>query len=292
MKSLESDILLDRELEELQQEVLEILHPFLDRRSHQIKQPVEDFLFEYYSFSANKLMTYNPGFRRHMPVGWEPSDKLYRFHESNNHWYLDAADFPEKRIRMLRWTITLFESIENRPQALGCFGLHEWAMVYRSDQVRHEQLPLRLSPDEIARTVDSQTIRCSHFDAFRFFTPMAVPLNTIQPTYDQRMQLEQGGCIHANMDIYKWVYKLHPWLSSELLWKSFLLAREIRYFDMQASPYDLSSYGLEPVCIETPEGRKEYTTRQKMFAEKASKLRKESIHEMHSLLDFVTLERS
>lgn len=288
MISADSYIEPDSDLGKLQSKLQCIMHPYLEKRSRQVRQPVEDFLFEYYSFSANKLMTFNPGFGSSMPADWIPSDKLYRFDKENSHWYLDAADFPEKRLRMLRWTITLLESIENRPQALGCFGLHEWAMVYRTHEVRHEQLPLRLGPDEIARTVDSQTIRCSHFDAFRFFTPDAVPLNTLQPTYDQRMDLEQGGCIHANMDLYKWVYKFHPWLPSDLLWKAFLLAREIRYFDMQASPYDLSEYGLEPVRIETPEGRKQYTALQKEFAGKSSVLRRDVIRQMRSLLDFVT----
>lgn len=288
MISAHINIELDSDLDELRSELHRIMHPYLERRSRQVRQPVEDFLFEYYSFSANKLMTFNPGYGISMSAEWAPSDKLYRFDKENSHWYLDAADFPEKRLRMLRWTLTLLESIENRPQALGCFGLHEWAMVYRTDEVRHEQLPLRLSPDDIARTVDSQTIRCSHFDAFRFFTPDAMPLNTLQPTYDQRMDLEQGGCIHANMDLYKWVYKFHPWLPSELLWKTFLLARDIRYFDMQASPYDLSEYGLEPIRIESPEGRKQYTALQKAFAEKSSVLRREVIAQMRSLLDFVT----
>ena len=37
----------------------------------------------------------------------------------------------------------------------------------------------------------------------------------------------------------------------------FALAADIRLLDMQASPYDLSSYGHPPVKIETPEGKAE-----------------------------------
>ena len=35
-----------------------------------------------------------------------------------------------------------------RPAHLGCFGLHEWAMVYRQTQeeLRHNAWPLRLGP--------------------------------------------------------------------------------------------------------------------------------------------------
>jgi hypothetical protein len=42
---------------------------------------------------------------------------------------------------------------------------------------------------------------------------------------------------------------------------------------MQASPYDVSAYGLAPVAIETPDGRAEYVRRQQEFAERSAGLR-------------------
>lgn len=47
-------------------------------------------------------------------------------------------------------------------------------MVYRlaPGEVRHEDYPLRLSPTETDRVVESHQLRCSHFDAYRFFTRM------------------------------------------------------------------------------------------------------------------------
>ena len=42
---------------------------------------------------------------------------------------------------------------------------------------------------------------------------------------------------------------------------------------MQASPYDLSSYGLPPVPIETAEGKAVYVARQRSLAERAARLR-------------------
>jgi hypothetical protein len=42
---------------------------------------------------------------------------------------------------------------------------------------------------------------------------------------------------------------------------------------MQASPYDLTGLGLEPVRIETPEGKAEYVSRQRDFAERSNALR-------------------
>jgi len=273
---------------DLERQINEILDPYFKKRCRQVRQPIEDFLFEYYSFGPNKLRNWNPGFYVKPSSDWAPSDSRYQLDSKFQTWYLRRSEFPEKRLRMLRWVVQLQEAMLNRPPAFGCHGLHEWAMVYRIDEVRHEQLPLRLSPDEIARTVDSLPIRCSHYDAYRFFTPDAEHLNNLSPTYESRQEFEQGGCIHANMDLYKWAYKFHPWLGSELIWESFILAREIRYFDMQASPYDLSDYGLQPICIETPDGRREYSQKQQFFANKARNLREKLVVELKKMESWVT----
>lgn len=79
--------------------------------------------------------------------------------------------------------------------------------------------------------------------------------------------------MHANMDLYKWALKLGPLVPGDLLLDCFELAREIRTTDMQASPYDVTSYGLAPVAIETPEGKAEYVDRQRGFARRAQDLR-------------------
>lgn len=42
---------------------------------------------------------------------------------------------------------------------------------------------------------------------------------------------------------------------------------------MRASPNDVSSYGLEPVAIETPDGKAAYAAAQKGFAERGNVLR-------------------
>lgn len=79
-------------------------------------------------------------------------------------------------------------------------------MVYGVDQdeVRHERWPLRLGSDGTDEVVRSHQLRCTHFDAVRFFTPQAIPLNAVQPTRDEQLDLEQPGCLHAGMDVYKW----------------------------------------------------------------------------------------
>jgi hypothetical protein len=153
--------------------------------------------------------------------------------------------------------------------------MHEWAMVYRQtqQQVRHNAFPLRLSPDATAAVVEANRIRCSHFDAYRFFTEPAKPLNVLAPSRDGQPALEQPGCLHANMDLYKWAYKASPLVGSQLVADCFALARDIRALDMRASPYDLADLGYPPVAVETPQGRAEYASAQRDFAERAAPLR-------------------
>jgi hypothetical protein len=169
----------------------------------------------------------------------------------------------------------LLAATARRSAQLGCFGLHEWAMVYRQGQaeVRHSGWPLRLSPDDIAEVVEQRGLRCSHFDAYRFFTTAARPLNLLAPSRDSQPDDEQPGCLHSNMDLYKWGYKLIPLVGSELLADCFALAKEIRELDMRASPYDLTDLGYPAVTIETAAGRAEYVGLQKAFAERAAPLR-------------------
>lgn len=73
--------------------------------------------------------------------------------------------------------------------------------------------------------------------------------------------------------LYKWASKLTPVVPSDLTLDAFALALEVRQVDMQASPYDVSSFDLEAIAVETPEGRLEYARRQRDFAERGATLR-------------------
>ena len=121
--------------------------------------------------------------------------------------------------------------------------------------------------------VEALGLRCTRHDAFRFFTPSARPLNLLQPARADQVTHEQGGCLHTNMDLYKWSYKLSPWVGSDLVADCFDLTRRVRVLDMRASPYDFSPLGYAAVAIETPEGRGDYVRQQRSFAEEASILR-------------------
>ena len=238
------------------QAVAERTREHLARRDRRAKHPVEDFLFEYYSFTPGRLSRWHPGpgvvlqGAQGMPrAGWR------HYVTVGGGVALDVAGFLESRGRTVEFVRGLLEATLSRPATLGCFGLHEWAMVHGipNDGVRHENWPLRLGAEETDEVTRSHTVRCSHFDAFRFFTPTGALLNTLSPTRETQVDNEQPGCLHAGMDVYKWCFKLEPLVPSDLVLDAFDLAREIRVLDMQASPYELSALGVEPVRIETPE---------------------------------------
>jgi hypothetical protein len=188
---------------------------------------------------------------------------------------VDAEAVRGHRATSIDWIRTLLARTAARPAQLGCFGMHEWAMVYRQTQeeVRHHAWPLRLGTEGTAELVLDTKVRCSHFDAFRFFTPAARSLNQLQPTRETQLEHEQPGCLHANMDVYRWAFKLSPLTASELVADCFALAREIRMLDMRASPYDLTELGYEPVRVETADGRAQYASSQREFAQRAGVLR-------------------
>jgi len=248
------------------------VEPRLARMSRHERHPVEDFLFEYYSYRPAQLLRWHPGLGFALENGGEYlSHKGY--HETATGVFADPTTLAVPRRESIRWLRDMLAATAARTAAMGCFGLHEWAMVYRAESVRHEHWPLRLTPAEIARIVEDIGPRCTHFDAFRFFTPAARPLNKYQPARPTISDLEQPGCLHTNMDLYKWAIKLQPFSASELVADCFALAREIRRLDMRASPYDFSTMSLAPVRIETPEGRAEYETAQRDFARRSVPLR-------------------
>lgn len=230
---------------------------FVQRRARGEKHPVWDFLFTYYSFSPAKLMKWVPAVFEAEPGTW------------------DGPPLTARDVSQAHWIAQLCANIAEKPARFQCHGLHEWAMVYKqsTEQVRHGGYQLRLAPETLAAFVESQSICCTHHDAYRFFTAEARPLNSVKPRLETRLELEQGGCLHANMDLYKWAYKLWPWIGSDLVGDAFLLAVRAREMDMRASPYDLADLGFAPITIETEEGRAEYRALQQDLAARSAPLR-------------------
>lgn len=253
---------------------------FTARRSRGEKHPVHDFLFTYYSFPPQRLKQWVP----RLGVGIEASAEdleqhpwlaAGRFKQEEGVLWLDERHLSLREKDLAAWVAALCARILGRAGRFTCFGLHEWAMVYRqpAEEVRHQGYELRLPPAELAAFVESLPVCCSHYDAFRFFTPAARPLNALQPTLDARPDLEQGACLHANMDLYKWCTKLWPWTGSDLAGECFELALAGRDLDMRASPYDLAALGWEPVKIETTAGRQQYEREQRELAARAVPVR-------------------
>lgn len=252
--------------------VREWTDPLRERRSRGTRHPVLDFLFSYYSHRPARLLRWHPG-----PgvVLDGPAAREYLrwpdYQEVPGGVALGAL--PDGRVKTVRFVRELLSATAARTPRFGCFGLHEWAMVYRAETVRHEAWPLRLGPAETDRVLESLPVRCTHFDAFRFFTPPARPLNAVELTRVDQVEREQPGCLHAGMDLYRWAYKLDPYTPSDLVADCFQLAHDIRELDMCASPYDLTELGYAPVEIETAAGRAEYARRQAAFTERAAPLR-------------------
>jgi hypothetical protein len=237
------------------------------------KHAVYDFLFEYYSFRPSHLLRWTPGSNARLEDGEFFEIEWSEFSAVDGGLMLVPASFPQHRVPYLQWAVGYLEATRAREPAFACLGLHEWAMVYRDPNVRHPDLPLRFSREEIDRVVESQPLRCTHYDAYRFFTAEAAPRNRWPLTREATTEFDQPGCLHVNMDLYRFAYKIAPFCPSDVLADAFELAIAVREVDMRASPYDLAAYGFEPIRIETPPGREEYIHRQRFLHERSIPVR-------------------
>lgn len=267
----------------------------LDRARHGVRHPVEDFLFNYYRTRPGQLRRWSPGHGvvlhgdardlDHLPLAPAPGP-------GRTGWVVDPEAI-RPRLDGLRWIAELLARTGDRPPHLACFGLHEWAMVHRTSEVRHAQLDLRLPDDEVAGVVERRGVHCTHVDAYRFFTPTARPLNAHTPTRATQLDDDQPGCLHVTMDLYKWASKASPLTPSELIMDCFDLATDVRWVDMRASPYDLRPLPdpageirtTAPIAIETASGRAEYTALQRQFSDRAAPLRRRILDTIRAVLD-------
>jgi hypothetical protein len=251
------------------------------------KHFVEDFLFTYYSYKPALLRHWHPGAGVDLEGAASTPVAGRRWYVSGSaagSMRVDARGFLTDKALLVRGVEAILRASIDRDAAFGCFGLHEWAMVYREGEHRHP-VPLRLGQEETDAVVDAHELRCTHFDAFRFFTADAAPRNRHALTRERQVAVEQPGCLHAGMDLYKWSVKLGPLVPGPLLLDAFELARDIRVLDMRASPYDLREQGYAPVAVETAEGKAEYVREQRVFAARGQQLRRR-------LLDALAMARA
>ena len=254
------------------------------RRRAQVGEahPVWDFLFTYYRLRPRQLRIWHPGFG--VALGGVAAER-YLGRSGYGHGRRGVEVTREHllaRAETVRFIACLLRAMASRPARLNCFGLHEWAMVYRSDTTRH-RAPLRLGAAGTDAVVESLPLRCTHFDAFRFFTGPARPRNSMQLSRAQQSAVEQPGCIHAVMDLYKWGVKLLPLVDSDVVMDAFELAYEARVLDMRASPYDLRAFGYQPIPIETAAGRADYVRQQSALSQRGAAVRASLLSRCHRL---------
>jgi hypothetical protein len=204
--------------------------PVLARAARGERHPVEDFLFTYYRHRPAQLRRWSPG-PGVLLQGAAPDEP---FAAADGGAVLPAP--PGRLLRVAIAVADLLARTAERPAQLNCFGLHEWAMAHRRGQsgVRHADWPLRLGADGTTAVVEELPLRCTHFDAFRFFAPSARPLNEVQLSRASQAEHEQPGCLHATMDLYKHAHRLSPFVPSEVVADAFDLARRTRVLDMRA----------------------------------------------------------
>lgn len=278
-------------------------------RSHSISEnPIYNFLHYYYRYSSLELKLYSPGMNFALE-SLPSSSSILLIHKhmreipNSNFIYLRPTS---KLLQSKRYGFApisryhdIIQNTLNRNPHYGCFGLHEWAMLYSNRRLpsfsdnseRHQsQLKLRVDQHTIDATVEASQLTCTHFDAWRFFDPAAQPMNHIHPlTRSGQIDNEQPGCIHATMDIFRYAYELYPYVSSDLLRACLSIALEARKIDMCASPYDVSAIeGCgDAICIETLEGKMLYVQKQQELYEKSNPLRAELLQVYKQYLKYL-----
>lgn len=245
-------------------------------------------MWTYYSYRPRELRRYHPGAL--ISLADAPEYLERRGYGSRSEGVGVSEAFIAQRRPTLEFVLGLLDATASRAAHFGCFGMHEWAMVYQlsNEEIRHSKFPLRIGSAATNALVEEIGVRCTHYDAFRFFTAPAIPLNAIHPIREDQPKNEQPGCIHANMDLYKWAYKLAPIIPSSMVLAYFHNARELREIDMRASPYDLADIGYEPILMETSEGRAEYARIQRELAHKTAPLRTEFADYIRRILETFT----
>lgn len=169
--------------------------------------PIYNFILKYYFSMSPKCLThYSPGANVLLKqVSPDVMIKTLAHKESfgdplshvDGGYVLDLAKlkFTASKRRAMEHVVRLLRAIDRKPPLLHCFGLHEWAMVYRNDTTKtddqisslskFQSLPLRVSPEEIKRVLvpvegSASVLRCTHYDAIRFFTSDSVGINAIK----------------------------------------------------------------------------------------------------------------
>ncbi len=109
--------------------------PHLKRARVGEAHPVWDFLFSYYSLRPGQLRCWHPGYGVLLAGG-----EAIRRYGSRRGYTADEAGvtvsetYLRSRLDTISFVARLLRATAQRPARLNCFGLHEWAMVYRDER--------------------------------------------------------------------------------------------------------------------------------------------------------------
>lgn len=283
------------------------------QRQHSIRDnPLYNFLHRYYKFSREEILRYSPGVGYGLEgvskrdIGQSISSQFLTLSPTGANSDVAVAAYDPALLKALLTadgkykTAYLYANREilrrtiSRTPFFSCFGMHEWAMLYSGGSQsqpmkRHQEAAnLRVSQQLIDEVVEAGWLKCTHFDAWRFFHPVAQPMNMLPSlTRGTQKVYEQPGCLHATMDLFKYAYQLFPFVSSDILRETVVLAFRARRLDIRGSPYDVSEYleGEPPIRVETEEGREEYVREQAALAEASIPVRKMLLEIYDRVLD-------
>ena len=229
------------------------------------KHPVYDFLFNYYPVRPKHLRQWHPGSGALLgPV--EAPHAVARLRCDDRGW-LDIAFWASRP----GWNTSDADGeLCANPSRFECFGLHEWAMLYKSKELA---MIYRCDWVKLPMKWWKPTAFVAPIMMLSLFTPPARPLNLTVLHREDQVHVEQAGCVHATMDLYKWAWKMGPLVPGELFLDTLELAVDARILDMEASPYDCRELGFSVVAIETTEGKAEYVRRQRALADRAKPMR-------------------
>ena len=193
------------------------------------------------------------------------------------------------------WNHSLLCRTQQNPIVLNCFGMHEWAMVYQPDHrpafsAKYQSaLRFRLSQADVNSVVESNELRCSHLDALRMFSPAAQQLpnqfgNIGSKTRESQTSIEQAACVHSSLDLFRFAWKLSPFCSSGIVMDCLEMALKARRVDVAAGPYDCLEYGIDPILVETEQGKREYRNRQIQLMKEGKTVRDALIAQYEGLI--------
>ena len=241
-----------------------------------VAHPVEDFLFTYYSYRPASLRRWHPGLGveldRRASRAFERRRGLRSLHAGRRDARPGADVRRTGRIRS-RWIRRPARAPPPRAppdarHASACTN-GPWSTARPADEVRHAAYPLRLGAAGNRRGGgDAPHHAAATSTRFASSPSRARPLNVLQPTRESPAR-PRATRLPARR---RWTSTSGPtscarsrhrsWWPTASRWPA-----RFRVVDMRAAPYDLQlSLGVEPIRIETPEGKGAYVTAQRSFA--------------------------